>query len=77
MNIHPEFPESRLNHPSRQAELDVYLEVHATDMARPNRACREAEFPICAPGRRPHRHAGERWEVPHLTGHLVPDHPQQ
>ena len=47
MNIHPEFPESRLNHPSRQAELDVYLEVHATDMARPNRACREAEFPIC------------------------------
>ena len=53
MEIHPEFPENRLNDPKRQAELAVYLELQAAEAAgeaiyeaRPNRSCKEVDFAI-------------------------------
>ena len=53
MDLHPEFPENRLNDPKRQAELAVYLELQGADIfgqaiyeARPNRSCREVDFAI-------------------------------
>ena len=53
MNIYPEFPENRLNDPKRQAELAVYLELQAAEVAgqavyeaRPNRSCKEVDFAI-------------------------------
>ena len=53
MNVYPEFPENRLNDPKRQAELSVYLELQAAEVAgqaiyeaRPSRSCKEVDFAI-------------------------------
>ena len=57
MNIYPEFPANRLNNPKRQAELAVYRELEASDVAgtaiyeaRPDRSCPEVDFVIWLKG---------------------------
>ena len=53
MDVHPTFPENRLQDPKRQAELAVYRQLEASDAAgtalyeaRPHRSGREIDFAI-------------------------------